>query len=170
MTRIIVLRLGHRRERDKRISTHVGLVARAFGADEIVYSGEHDQKLLDSVNKVALEWGGSFKASYDPDWRKRIKEFKGTKVHLTMYGIPFQQKIKELKTSESLLVIVGGEKVPSEVYELADYNLAVTNQPHSEVAALGVFLHEYGNMKQFTGARKKVVPSARGKKIVEKKH
>ena len=30
-----VLRLGHRRERDKRITSHLGLTARAFGADEV---------------------------------------------------------------------------------------------------------------------------------------
>ncbi len=32
-TRLSVLRLGHRRERDKRITSHLGLTARAFGAD-----------------------------------------------------------------------------------------------------------------------------------------
>ena len=37
--RVTVLRLGHRRERDKRITSHLGLTARAFGADQIVLSG-----------------------------------------------------------------------------------------------------------------------------------
>ena len=31
--RLSVLRLGHRRQRDKRITSHLGLTARAFGAD-----------------------------------------------------------------------------------------------------------------------------------------
>ena len=31
--RVIILRLGHRPERDKRITTHVALTARAFGAE-----------------------------------------------------------------------------------------------------------------------------------------
>ena len=38
--RISVLRLGHRIERDKRITSHLGLTARAFGADEIILSGD----------------------------------------------------------------------------------------------------------------------------------
>jgi len=33
---ITVLRIGHRISRDKRITTHVALVARAFGADKIL--------------------------------------------------------------------------------------------------------------------------------------
>ena len=33
---IIVLRIGHRIGRDKRITTHVALVARAFGANKII--------------------------------------------------------------------------------------------------------------------------------------
>jgi len=32
-----VLRLGHRISRDKRTSTHIALVARAFGAEEVVF-------------------------------------------------------------------------------------------------------------------------------------
>ena len=41
-----VLRLGHRRERDKRITSHLGLTARAFGADNFVLSGEEDPNVL----------------------------------------------------------------------------------------------------------------------------
>ena len=33
---VSVLRLGHRRDRDKRITSHLGLTARAFGANEIL--------------------------------------------------------------------------------------------------------------------------------------
>ncbi|MGI0148094.1 MAG: tRNA (cytidine(56)-2'-O)-methyltransferase, partial [Thermoplasmata archaeon] len=34
--RVTVLRLGHRPSRDKRVTTHVALVARAFGAAGIL--------------------------------------------------------------------------------------------------------------------------------------
>jgi len=34
---------------------------------------------------------------------------------------------------------VRAEKVPAEMYDLADWNVAVDNQPHSEVAALASF-------------------------------
>ena len=43
-SKISVLRLGHRLVRDDRVSTHVGLVARAFGASEIFYV-ETEQKV-----------------------------------------------------------------------------------------------------------------------------
>ncbi|MCL2143761.1 MAG: tRNA (cytidine(56)-2'-O)-methyltransferase, partial [Methanomassiliicoccaceae archaeon] len=41
-----------------------------------------------------------------------------------------------------MLVIVGAEKVPPEVYERSDHNISVGNQPHSEIAALSIFLYE----------------------------
>jgi len=37
---IEILRLGHRKKRDARLSTHVALVSRAFGASKIYYSGQ----------------------------------------------------------------------------------------------------------------------------------
>ena len=165
---ITVLRLGHRKKRDARLSTHCGLAARALGADSIVYSGERDQQLSDSVKKVSKNWGGKFKTSYEKDWRKTIKNFHGTKVHLTMYGLPIQDQIRKIRGKKDVLVIIGGEKVPGEVYRAVDYNLAVTNQPHSEVAALAIFLHEYFSgrelRKRFDG-RLKIVPQEFGKKI-----
>jgi len=64
---------------------------------------------------------------------------------------------------------VGGAKVPGEVYGLADWNVGVTSQPHSEVSALAVFLHELQEGEElglaFPGARKRVVPQARGKRV-----
>ena len=48
-----VLRLGHRRERDKRITSHLGLTARAFGADEIYLAGEEDPSALETWNSVS---------------------------------------------------------------------------------------------------------------------
>ena len=44
--RVSVLRLGHRRERDKRITSHLGLTARAFGADEVILAGEEDDSAI----------------------------------------------------------------------------------------------------------------------------
>lgn len=168
---IAVLRLGHRLGRDERISTHCGLVARALGADAIIYSGDKDGKMIESVQKTAETWGGKFSVSYEPNWRSVIKEHnqKGFAVlHLSMYGIPVQKKIKEIRRKKKLLVIIGGEKVPSEVLHLADYNIAVTNQPHSEVAALALLLHEYFSGKelkrQFNG-KLKIIPQERGKKV-----
>lgn len=173
---ITVLRLGHRRGRDDRISTHVGLVARAFGADRIIFSGERDKNILESLRDVVDRWGGPFEVSYNESWKKVIKDFSGVKLHLTMYGLPYQDKITEIsqeieETDEDLLLIVGAEKVPKQVYHLADYNLAVTNQPHSEVASLGIVLHELFSgeelEKEFEDAEIKVIPEKEEKNLRE---
>jgi tRNA (cytidine56-2'-O)-methyltransferase len=169
---LFVLRLGHRRERDKRISTHVALVARAFGADGIIFSGEKDENLIESINKITEKWGGPFSVVYEKSWKTWLENFEGIKVHLTMYGIPFQKKMAEIKKNHKnmdVCVIVGSEKVPSEVYELADYNLAVGNQPQSEVSALAVFLYELMNRKlkeDFKNAKLKIVPQEKGKHVI----
>ena len=174
---ISVLRLGHRISRDTRITTHCALVARAFGADEIILSGEKDSGVIKSVDGITLRWGGEFTARYEKNWKKVLKEWKkkgGKIVHLTMYGLRVQDEIAEVREQAKkagLLVVIGAEKVPAEVYELADWNIGVTNQPHSEVAALGVFLHmlQKGEEleKKFPGAEIKVEPSARRKTIKE---
>ncbi|MDY6769318.1 MAG: tRNA (cytidine(56)-2'-O)-methyltransferase [Candidatus Nanohaloarchaea archaeon] len=170
---VTVLRLGHRRGRDDRISTHVGLTARQFGADHVVFSGETDENMLESLRDVVDRWGGPFDVTYREDWRTVMKEFDGTVVHLTMYGVPYVEELPELKErrDEDLLVVVGGEKVPSDVLDLADHNLAVGNQPHSEVAALAVFLHDLFGGEQFgrdfADADIEVVPNEAGKETRE---
>jgi tRNA (cytidine56-2'-O)-methyltransferase len=171
--RITVLRLGHRIKRDQRISTHVALTARALGADEIVFSGEDDPGLIESVTRVVENWGGAFTASYTPDWAGFVRQRKqaGEMItHLTMYGIGLQHVIEELRQAHlarGLVLIVGSSKVPLEVYELADLNVAVTNQPHSEVAALAValdWIHRGGELeKTYPDARISVKPSRLGK-------
>ncbi|NJE41630.1 tRNA (cytidine(56)-2'-O)-methyltransferase [Thermococcus sp. GR6] len=175
---IAVLRLGHRPERDKRITTHVALTARAFGADKIIIAAELDEHVKDSVEDVVERWGGPFEIEFNPSWKKVMREWKemgGIIAHLTMYGIHIDDavpKIKEeLKSGRDIMVIVGAEKVPKEVYEMADYNVAVGNQPHSEVAALAVFLDRLlngaGLRKEFQNARLKIIPQEKGKKVVE---
>ncbi|MCD6398751.1 MAG: tRNA (cytidine(56)-2'-O)-methyltransferase [Candidatus Aenigmarchaeota archaeon] len=170
MAKIKVLRLSHRLGRDVRISTHVGLVSRAFGADGIIYSGQRDKKMMESIEMVKNEWGGPFNVKYEKNWKDIIKKFDGVIIHLTMYGIPIENEIEEIrkKTSKkNVLIVVGGEKVPGEIYEEADYNIAITNQPHSEVAALGIFLHEYfhGKYRKFKDAKNEIIPQEHGKKL-----
>jgi tRNA (cytidine56-2'-O)-methyltransferase len=168
--KVTVLRLGHRLGRDARLSTHVGLVARAFEASGIIYSGDRDQNLMNSLKETVKRWGGDFSVEYQKNWKRVIENFKGIKIHLTMYGIPFQEKIKEIRKKRNLLLIVGSEKVPGEIYNLVDYNISVTNQPHSEVAALAVFLdHLFQGKelkKKFKGGLK-IIPQERGKKVLK---
>jgi tRNA (cytidine56-2'-O)-methyltransferase len=169
--RVVVLRLGHRPERDKRITTHVGLVARAFGAEEMLLTGR-DPHVEESLTDAAGRWGGNFRLKADVSWKGeavRWKEAGGKVVHLTMYGSNLPDVIGEIRKSENIMIAVGAEKVPAEMYDLADWNVAVGNQPHSEVAALAVFLDRLFEGKELTqefegGIR--IIPSARGKQVI----
>jgi tRNA (cytidine56-2'-O)-methyltransferase len=170
MGKICVLRLGHRLRRDPRITTHVFLVARALGATEAVLCGDDDPPVLQGVMKVADLWGGSFKVRYEKSWKSFLlgRKREGWKVvHLTMYGESFEEKIGKVK-KENVVVVVGAGKVPGEVYRISDYNLAVTNQPHSEIGALCLFLDRYFGGKQlrkkFDG-KLKIVPNKCGKVV-----
>lgn len=169
---ITVLRLGHRAGRDDRISTHVGLTARQWGVDEIVYSGERDSNMLASLRDTVDRWGGSFEVRYTDEWRKEIENFEGLTVHLTMYGLKINEKQEEieekLEEEKDLLVVVGAEKVPRWVYNNVDYNVSVGNQPHSEIAALSVFLDRIEEVKEdFEGSDIEVKPSE-DRKLTEK--
>ena len=152
------------------MSTHVILAARAFGASGATYTGERDPGLEESIGRVVSEWGGPFTFGFSGSWRSVISGWRGRGVHLTLYGLPVLEVSPEIRGDGSdILVVVGGAKVPGEVYGLADWNVGVTSQPHSEVSALAVFLHELregGEMGLvFPGARLRVVPQARGKRV-----
>ncbi len=172
MVKIEVFRLEHRKKRDPRLTTHVCLAARALGASAIYYSGERDLVLEKTVNDVVKNWGGPFKIKYAPNPKSFIKNFRGKKVHLTMYGVPFIKSVKHLASSlKPVLVIIGGPKVPPWIYQLADFNLSVTSQPHSEVAALAIFLYEFfaHKEKKFKWAKLEIVPQSQGKKVLRKR-
>lgn len=173
MTEVWVLRLGHRPGRDQRVTTHVGLAARALGARGM-YLASRDPGIVEGIRDVVRRFGGDFYIQDGVPWKKILKEWKesgGTVVHLTMYGEPVQELESRLREFDRILVVVGAEKVPAEIFALADYNVAITNQPHSEVAGLAVFLdrlfmgEELG--REFPGGRVRVIPSPRGKRCEE---
>jgi tRNA (cytidine56-2'-O)-methyltransferase len=167
---ITVLRLGHRPDRDKRITTHVALVARAFGADRVLISNK-DEGIESTLRDVCRRFGGDIHIETGVSWRPVLKSWEGTSVHLTMYGEHIGDCLDRIPKDRDLLIVVGSEKVPREVYDLVDFNVAVGNQPHSEVSALAVFLDRYlggeGLRRQFEG---KVViePNPRGKTVTER--
>ncbi len=167
---ITVLRYGHRAVRDKRTTTHVGLVARTFGADRFIVVGS-DSVPVNTVNNVTERWGGDFKAEKVKDWRSFLKNFKGIRIHLTMYGKPLSEVIEKLQTykKEDVLIFIGAEKVPADVYETCEFNVAVGNQPHSEIAALAIFLDRFTGgkweKKKFKDAKLVIKPQERGKKM-----
>lgn len=167
-----VLRLGHRPSRDKRLTTHLVLAARAFGASGAIYTGRRDPTLEETISGVVSDWGGSFSLEYAESWRRVISGWEGAVVHLTMYGMPLREAISAIRGDQSeKLVVVGGAKVPGEVYGLADWNVSVTSQPHSEVSALAVFLHGFFEGREldlvFEGARLRISPRERGKRVGE---
>ena len=167
---INVLRIGHRINRDKRITTHVALVARAFGADKIIIDTK-DNQIEDNIQSICARFGGDFEIETGVDKKKLIKGWNGTIVHLTMYGEKLDISIDKIDKKKDLLVIVGAEKVPPQIYEMADFNISVGNQPHSEVSALAVFLDKYNKgrwlKKRFNG-KIEIIPSNNGKKIISK--
>jgi tRNA (cytidine56-2'-O)-methyltransferase len=172
--RVQVLRIGHRLVRDDRVTTHAALVSRAFGAEKIYMTGI-DQSVKETVDAVSKSWGGRFDVEIIDDWKKAAKAWKkdgGKIAHLTMYGVNVNDVAAKIRKEKNLLVIIGAEKVPREAYEIADYNVAVGNQPHSEIAALAVFLDRLGGGKQlekeFEGGRLRVVPSERGKRVEQR--
>jgi tRNA (cytidine56-2'-O)-methyltransferase len=164
-----ILRIGHRPERDQRVTTHVGLTARALGARGM-YLAASDKGVVQSIADVVQRWGGEFFCEDNVKWRSCIKEWKasgGTVVHLTMYGLNLPDVIEEIRPQQKILVIVGAEKVPGEIYGLADYNVAVTGQPHSEISSLALFLDHLAQGQNlaldFPGAQIRIIPSKAGK-------
>ncbi|KQC10824.1 MAG: tRNA 2'-O-methylase [Methanolinea sp. SDB] len=172
MNDIVVLRIGHRPERDQRVTTHVGLTSRALGARGMFLSG-NDSGVVRSIRDVVERWGGEFFVRDGVSWRQCIREWKetgGCVVHLTMYGESLADHEDELRKMERIMVIVGAEKVPGEIYGLANYNISVTSQPHSEISSLAVFLDRLFQgdelKREFPGGHMKIIPS-QNKKTTE---
>lgn len=168
-----MLRVGQRYVRDDRTFTHLCLVSRALGA-ETIFLEDAENDLIRTVQEVNSTWGGDFNVVIGEPWRKVIREAKSegrTVVHLTMYGVPLQEKVEELRGLTKVLLVVGGPKVPGRVYREADYNIAVTSQPHSEIAALAITLHEIQRGEElkrtFGKSKLRIVPSPKGKRVVE---
>lgn len=164
---IVVLRLGHRISRDKRITTHVALVARAFGADKILVSTK-DEKLEKNINSINNRFGSNFLIQTGVNPKTIIKNWNGIIVHLTMYGEELDKSLEVIDTKKDLLVIVGSEKVSPYYYEIADFNVSISNQPHSEVSSLALFLDRYTKSawktKHFHG-KIQIIPSNEGKNV-----
>jgi tRNA (cytidine56-2'-O)-methyltransferase len=167
---ITVLRIGHRIDRDKRITTHVSLVARAFGADNVLID-TLDRKIEENIESVNKRFGGDFEISTGINVKKTLSEWKGIIVHLTMYGDELDKSIKKIEVNKDILIIIGAEKVPRYIYEIADYNISIGNQPHSEVAALAIFLDRINKGKwidkKFKG-KLEIFPCNSGKKVLSK--
>jgi tRNA (cytidine56-2'-O)-methyltransferase len=135
-----------------------------------------DEHLKASVEKVTKSWGGSFRFEMGAPWKSVVRDWKtegGIVVHLTIYGenIQASEVLSRIRASgKKVLLLVGSQKVPPEFFsaEVSDFNVAVGNQPHSECAAVAVFLDRFFEGKElskdFGNAKVRVVPQERGKK------
>ena len=168
--KIEVLRIGQRLVRDDRVTTHVALVSRAFGASKI-YMTEVNPEIKDTLQKINETWGGDFEVEFVENPKDVLKSKKRDVkiIHLTMYGENINQIESKINKNDDYLIIVGEEKVPREIYENADYNIAIGNQPHSEISALAVLLDRLQSGNQFTNkfknSEREIVPSKNGKNV-----
>ena len=168
---IEVVRIGQRVVRDDRVTTHVALVSRGFGAERI-YMTEVNPEIKETIEKINNTWGGNFQVEFIEKWKTIVKKKKdeGFKVvHLSMYGESINDAEEKIGKEEKLLIVVGAEKVPREIYELADYNVGVGSQPHSEISALAILLDRIQKGKQFEkefpNAKRKIIPTKNGKNV-----
>ena len=153
-------------------------MARILGASTFYYSGDHDKGFEESVKALQERWGGNMEVLYTTSPRKVLKDYP-LSIHLTMYGERVEEVIGEIreawKERGRALIIIGSAKVPGWAYD-ATYNVASTNQPHSEVAALALFGHLLLEGQELSmdferaisqGAKVRVVPQKRGKRVEE---
>jgi tRNA (cytidine56-2'-O)-methyltransferase len=153
------------------MTTHVGLTARALGADRVVLPAVAGHA-RDTVADITDRFGGPFTVSSTEASEQIIRGWTGNVAHLTMYGEPVEDTIDRIRPDQGetpLLVVVGAGKVAFDIYEQADWNVAVTNQPHSEVAALAVFLDRLFQGREldreWRNAERTVVPRRAGKQV-----
>ena len=120
-------------------------------------------------------WGSDFKVEIIENWKDIIKLKKKESfkiVHLTMYGENINTVQDEIRKEEKILIIVGAEKVPREAYDMADYNVAIGNQPHSEISALAILLDRIlqGQYlgKKYPDGEREIIPTKKGKNVISK--
>ena len=172
--KIEVLRIGTRLVRDDRVTTHVTLVSRAFGASKI-YMYDANPEIKETISKVNKMWGSDFKVEIIENWKDIIKLKKKESfkiIHLTMYGENINTVQDEIRKEEKILIIVGAEKVPREAYDMSDYNVAIGNQPHSEISALAILLDRIlqGQYleKKYSDGKREIIPTKKGKNVITK--
>jgi len=70
---IEVVRIGQRVVRDDRVTTHVALVSRAFGAEKI-FMTEVNPEIKDTLEKINKTWGGNFVVEFIEKWKPNHKK------------------------------------------------------------------------------------------------
>jgi tRNA (cytidine56-2'-O)-methyltransferase len=155
------------------------LVARAFGASYFILSDVRDEEVRATVERIVTRWGGNLSFEMGKPWKQAVSNWRsegGTVVHLTVYGenIETSDVMERIKAArKNVLVLVGSQKVPRAFFssEVSDFNVAVGNQPHSEVSSLAVFLDRLFEGKElgveFDRKKLKIIPQKHGKKVTK---
>jgi len=73
---VVVLRYGHRPGRDDRMTTHVGLTARALGADRVIFPDNAGQS-AETVRDITDRFGGPFAVELRDDQKAIVRNFEG---------------------------------------------------------------------------------------------
>ena len=76
---IEVVRIGQRLVRDDRVTTHVALVSRAFGAERI-FMTEVNPEIKDTLEKINETWGGNFEIEFIDKWKTNCKKEKRRRI------------------------------------------------------------------------------------------
>ncbi len=114
-------------------------------------------------------WGGSFEVVGCENWKRSVRSFRGTVRPPHDVRSAARARLAAAAPGPRILLVVGGAKVPSDLYSPRIVNVAVGNQPHSEVAALAVLLARLlglpSNDATWPGARQRDRAARAGKKV-----
>ncbi|MEM3841088.1 MAG: hypothetical protein QXN59_00100 [Candidatus Micrarchaeaceae archaeon] len=143
------------------------LTARALGASSAVFTISNPQlisRLKRSCSVVAKKWGGNFSVQFTSNWKGYLESRRNYKtVHLTRYGIPVQKRLYTLRSYKNIIIAISTTKELKSMCTVADFNISITSQPHSSIAAMAIFLNQYFAGRElslnFSNAKFKVLPS-----------
>ena len=90
-------------------------------------AGDEDKEMFENLESVSERFGGSLETSHVKGMSHLKKHVQdgGVAVHLTMYGEPFRKAIPKIRRDRPVVIVVGGAKVPGDVYKICQHNVAV---------------------------------------------
>lgn len=152
------------------------LASRAFGANAVIFTTT-DKKSMNKMKRlcqsVSKEWGGTFNIQFISNWKTFIPKKKNYKsIYLTRYGIGITEKEYELRTYKNILLILSVSENIKELYNIADFNISITHQPHTIISAIVAFLSVYYHGRElalhFENAEYKIIPEVHGIHVEKK--
>ncbi|MGC8478429.1 MAG: hypothetical protein ACP5NE_00670 [Candidatus Micrarchaeia archaeon] len=122
----------------------LALTARAFGAQSVTFTMRANRKLANYIKRTNSRWGGKFDVYFEKNWNEVIERSKNyEKVYLTLGGVPINKMIYRIRTYKNIMLIVTLQGRERDFGQFADFNVSITNQPHSTISSVAVFLHMF---------------------------